>query len=48
VLAADLGAAAVVVGAVLLGFLAALIVAGWGARSWLGRLHAGRQLQVQL
>jgi hypothetical protein len=48
VLAADLGAAALVVGAVLLGFLAALIVAGWGARSWLGRLHAGRQLQVQL
>jgi hypothetical protein len=33
-------------GCVLLGFLAAVLLTGWGTRAWLGRLDARRQLRV--
>jgi hypothetical protein len=46
-LTADLAAASMVVGVVLLGFLAAVVVTGWAARGWLGRLSPGSHLQVQ-
>jgi hypothetical protein len=46
-LTADLAAASLVVSVVLLGFLAAVVVTGWAARGWLGRLYSGSHLQVQ-